>query len=144
MGKLRTTVCSPTIGKQGHRLSNSTLQLISRVSAAHFHSLCWRNVSGEDNVQESNTKCHDSRIAFINHTNGTIPDIHFFPGVQWNGPKLPTFILVSQPIVCHTRSSGLRHLTGRVGIKQKKRSIFNVEKTFIIFNIRIKQKRKDC
>lgn len=40
-----------------------------------------------------------------------------------NGPKLPTFILVPQPIVCHTTSSGLRHLTGRVGIKQKKRSI---------------------
>lgn len=56
------------------------------------------------------------------HGNSFLTYISFLEGR--NGPKLPTFILVPQPIVCHTRSSGLRHLTGRVGIKQKKRRIF--------------------
>lgn len=139
MGKLRTTVCSPTIGRQDTDSATALHSSFSRVFAAHFSSLCWRNVSEEDYAQEhSERKCHDSRISFINFTAWQFtPETQSFPRVKELSQR--ACLCSTSPI--STKSPGLRQSYKRQ-VSQKKEVSSNTEKISMIFNVRIKQKRR--
>lgn len=83
MGKLRTTVCSPTTGRQGSdsaiAVYSSFLESLLLISPAFAGEMYLeRQCPG---MQQEND--HDSRIAFINCAAWQfIPQIQSFPGVK--------------------------------------------------------------